>query len=150
MKERIMKISTTVLLVGGLALAGTAMGHEPVAQDTGASGASMKMAIDAKTGKMRAPTAAESAALDAQVKANRNAAKARAKDGTGFYLPQTQAEAEAGMMERGGIITMQPTSDSMSALEVVIAADGSLSYSEHGAPVQLKQVQPQQREVASE
>jgi hypothetical protein len=145
-----MKISTTILLVGGLALAGTAVGHEPVAQDEGASGASMKMAIDAKTGKMRAPTAAESAALDAQAKASGVAAKARAKDRTGAYLPQTQEEAEAGMMERGGIITMQPTADSMSALNVVINADGSLSYFEHGAPVDIKQVQPMQREVASE
>lgn len=145
-----MKNSMTLLLVGGLALAGTAIAGEPTPPQAGNSGAAMKMAIDPRTGKMRAPTAAESAALDAQLKAGRSAAKTRAKDGTGFNLPQTQEEAEAAMMERGGIVTIQPTADSMSALNVVINADGSLSYSEHGAPVQIKQVQPQQREVASE
>ena len=145
-----MKNSMTLLLVGGLALAGPAIAGEPAPQQAGNSGAAMKMAIDPKTGKMRAPTAAESAALDAQLKSARGAAKARAKDGTGFNLPQSQEEAEAAMMQRGGIVTIQPTADSMSALNVVRNADGSFSYFEDGAPVQIKQVQPLQREVASE
>ena len=144
-----MKISTTVLLVGGLALAGSAMGHEPVAQDTGTSSASLKVAIDPKTRMLRAPTAAESAALDAQAKATRTNAKApAAKNGYSLYLPETVAEADATRIERGGMVAVKPTADTLSALTVVQNADGSLSFFENGEPVQIQGAAV--REVASE
>lgn len=154
--------SKILLLVGGLVLAGSAMAGEPVPQQDGASSSALKMAIDPKTRKLRPVTPAESAALDAQAKADRrntrssakssakSSATTSAKNGRGFYLPETQAEAEAGRMERGGIDTIQPLADTMSALQIVRNADGSLSYFEDGAPVQFDQVQTSTVEAARE
>lgn len=138
-----MKMMTTALLVGGLALAGTAMGQQAEEQATGIGGASLKMGIDPKTRKLRPLTSAESAALESQGKARGRAkttAVSAAQRATGFYLPETQAEAEAGRLARGGIDTMQPVADTMSDLQIVRNADGSLSYLEDGVPVNIDNV----------
>lgn len=149
-----MKMMTTALLVGGLALAGTAMGQQAEGQATGIGGASLKMGIDPKTRKLRPLTPAESAALESQGKARGQAraatARTAAQRATGFYLPETQAQAEAARLTRGGIDTMQPTADTMSDLQIVRNADGSLSYFEDGVPVNIDNVQPRNVEAARE
>ena len=144
-----MKTSLTLTLVGAFALTGVAAAHEPAPQDTGTSAPALKVAIDPQTRKLRALTAAESAALDAKAKAMRNDARATAaKSGYSLYLPETVSEADATRVERGGMVAVKPTADTLSSLTVVQNADGSFSYFENGAPVQIEQRAA--REVASE
>lgn len=148
-----MNLISTALLVGGLALAGTAMGQQHEGQETGIGGASLKMGIDPKTRKLRPLTPAESAELEALGKARGNAkgkSRTAAKGAAGLYLPATQAEAEAGRLTRGGIDTMQPLADTMSDLRIVRNADGSLSYFEDGVPVNIDNVQTRNVEAARE
>lgn len=127
---------TTLALLGGLCCAGTALAADPVPQqDQAAIGGSMKIGIDAKTGKRRALTAAESAALDtqtapAQARMGRmatNAGKAR--------IPATAAEAAKTAVVVDGITMMKPSQDMLSMITVVRDEQGNLVFSEDGVPM---------------
>lgn len=133
-----MKNGKTLLLVGGLALATQAMAGEPTPQQQGASDASMKVAIDPTTRKLRTVTAAESAALDAMqaasAKRSTGAARssARAKE---FVFPETDAEMQATIRVVNGITVMKPPASSLSAITVIRNADGTLQFLENGEPM---------------
>ena len=138
-----MKFATLAVL-GGLAFAGVALAGEPTPQQTGATGASMKIAIDPKTGKRRALTAAESAALDAQAAASAgNGAMARsARAAAAPAVPALPATFEEAMQNKRivhGIVGFQPTQEMMSSVTVPRNADGTLSYFENGEPMQAAQ-----------
>lgn len=142
-------IIKTACVVAGFAVAAlaatSAHATDPVPQQTPAS-ASLKVGIDKKTGALRPLTEEESAALDALAAANAgNNAKLRASGAKSrgaatnakSRFPATQAEAEAGMIFKGGIGAMKPSVDMLSSITVTRNADGTLSYSEDGVPVQL-------------
>lgn len=137
-----MKFATLAVL-GGLAFAGVALAGEPTPQQTGATGASMKIAIDPKTGKRRALTAAESAALDAQAAASAgNGAMARSARAAAPAVPALPATFEEAMQNKRivhGIVGFQPTQEMMSSVTVTRNADGTLSYFENGEPMQAAQ-----------
>jgi len=128
--------STTLLLIGGLVFAGTAMAGDPTPQQT--AGPSMKVGIDKTTGKLRPLTPTESAALDS--KAAASGAKARtlranpaaARTNGHYVFPTTEAEAKATRRVVNGITVMKPMADSMSSITVTRHADGSLEFQENG------------------
>ena len=130
------------LLLGGLAFAGVALASDPTPRSAPA-GTSLKVAIDAKTGKLRPLTEEESAALDAQAAANgsngvmaRNARTATVAGTTSrARFPTTEAEALATARTVNGITAMKPMLESASAVTVVRNADGTLTFSENGEPV---------------
>lgn len=136
--------STTLLLIGGLAFAGTALAGDPTPQQT--SGPSQKVGIDKTTGKLRPLTAEESAALDSQAAASAGdsrtlrAKSATARTSSRFVFPTTDAEMKATMRVVNGITVMKPPADSMSTMTVTRNADGTLIFQENGEmPVQAKQ-----------
>lgn len=129
--------SVSLLVLGGLFAAGTALAGEPV-QSTTTAAPSMKVGIDKATGKLRPLTAAESAALDAQAPASANAARSSAKavgqpaSAKGIErFPATEAEARATARTVNGITMEKPSREHLSSLTVVRNADGTLSYSEN-------------------
>ena len=136
--------NTILIVLGGLLFAGTALAAEPQSAVTGSS--SLKIGIDAKTGKRRQLTAEESAALDAQVAAkSRTMAKstsAMAKGG--LTPPATFAESAANGVSRGGLTGYVAPLESYSAITATIGADGKLTLLEDGVPM------GQAREMASE
>lgn len=138
--------SRTMIVLGGLLFAGTALAGDPASQNNSAPGASLKVAIDKATGKQRALTAEESAALDAQATNMAMGRSAARMAQPTRHFPATMEEAEAGKVEKNGIVAMKPTADMVGALTVTRNADGTLVYSEDGVPLQA----PAQREVASE
>lgn len=141
--------STTLLLIGGLAFAGTAFAGDPTPQQT--SGPSLKVGIDKTTGKLRPLTGEESAALDAQSSQSAgNARSLRANPGVArskdrFTFPTTAAEVKATVRVVNGITVMKPMADSMSSMTVSRNADGTLQFQENGETL----AQPKQ-EAASE
>ena len=142
--------STTLMLIGGIAFAGTALAGDPTPQHN-STGTSLKVGIDQKTGKLRQLTPEESAALDAQPAASGgNARSLRANtltSGTSnrFAFPTTEAEAQATVRVVNGITVMKPLADSMSSMTVTRNPDGSLEIQENGETM----IQPK-RESASE
>ena len=134
--------STTLFLIGGLAFAGVALAGDPTPQSA-PTGTSLKVGIDAKTGKLRQLTEEESAALDAQAAANgsngvmaRNARTATVAGTTSrARFPTTEAEALATARTVNGITAMKPMLESASSVTVVRNADGTLTFSENGEPV---------------
>lgn len=145
--------STTLLLIGGLAFAGVALAGDPAPQSAPA-GTSLKVGIDAN-GNLRPLTAEESAALDAQAAANggnnvmARSARTATATATGTTsrarFPATEAEALATARTVNGITMMKPTLDSVGSLTVERNADGTLTFSENGEPVEANK-----REAASE
>ena len=140
--------ATTLIALGALAFAGTALAAEPQPQATGASS---KIAIDPVTGKRRQMTTEESAALDAQATAAKRVGAARAKSATATATaasgsPATMEEALQNTRVVKGIVGFRAPMDSMSSLTVTRNADGTLTFSESGE----SQPAPQAREVASE
>ena len=135
--------STTLLLIGGLAFAGTAFAGDPTPQQT--SGPSQKVGIDKATGKLRPLTATESAALDSMATAAAGNARTLRASPTAarkgrFVFPTTDAETKATVRVVNGITVMKPPADSMSSLTVTRNADGTLQFQENGeTPVQAKQ-----------
>lgn len=134
-----MKFATLAVL-GGLAFAGTALAGEPAPQNTGVSGSSLKIAIDPKTGKRRAMTAEESAALDAKAPAPAAAARSRtamaATTSAQRARPATMDEALKNMRTVDGIQGFKMPEDMMSTLTVTRNADGSFTMHENGHPAQ--------------
>lgn len=131
--------STTLLLLGGLAFAGATLAAEPTPQNSTA-GSSMKVGIDAKTGKLRTLTPEESAALDAQG-AKMQAAKARTASrtimtqGPALTAPATYAESAASGVSKNGLTGYIAPLESMSGITATVAADGKVTILEDGLPM---------------
>lgn len=137
---------TTLALLGGLCLAGSALANEPAPrQDQAVAGSSMKIGIDAKTGKRRALTAEESAALDAAA-APRTMARSRMAAPGLASPPATFAESAATGLSRGGLTGYIAPLESFSSMTISRDADGKVIISEDGVPL----TQPHAREMASE
>ena len=110
--------ATTLIVLGGLMFAGTAIAADP--QQATTADSSMKVGIDAKTGKLRRPTAAESAQLDAMTK-NQMAVTAKAKGKTA---------AKAGpvtFIAVNGMAVSELDDTHMSEVQATIGADGLVS-----------------------
>lgn len=119
--------ATTLIVLGGLMFAGTAIAADPQQATTAESG--MKVGIDAKTGKLRRPTAAESAQLDAMTK-NQKTATAKAKGKTA---------AKAGpvtFIAVNGMAVSELDDTHMSEVQATIGADGKVVVSHDGQPLQ--------------
>jgi hypothetical protein len=131
---------TIMIVLGGLLFAGTSLAAEPQSTPVGNS---VKVGIDAKTGKRRQLTSEESAALDAQAaKMSAKAGKTRAKGG--LPTPVTYAESVAGGVSKDGISVYLAPLESMSSLTATVDANGKVSLLENGQPVK------QEKEMASE
>lgn len=130
------------LLLGTLALAAPAHAAE-TATDTGNAGTSLKVGIDAKTGKLRPLTEEESATLDTLARANTNArmSTARVQADPRLVRPATFEQAIAERrVGKNGIIGFKAPRESVSSLEVVRNADGTLTMShqdDHAAAQEL-------------
>lgn len=123
--------STIMIVLGGLLFAGTSLAAEPQAAGAGSS---LKVGIDAKTGKRRQLTSEESAALDAQAaKMRSKTAMARAKGE--LPTPATYAESVAGGVDRDGMTGYLAPLESMSSLTATIDANGKVTLSENGQPL---------------
>ncbi len=151
-------IIKTACVAAGFAVAAlaatSAYASDPVPQQAPAS-SSLKVGIDKKTGELRPLTEAESAALDAQAAANggnnasaRSSGKASrgAASNAKSRFPATQAQSQSMQVEKGGMVALKPTADMLSSITVTRNADGTISYSEDGVPVQLDTA----KEAASE
>lgn len=117
------------LLLGTLALAAPAHAAE-TATDTGNAGTSLKVGIDAKTGKMRPLTEEESATLDAlgRAKAAQRMGTARVQADPRLQRPATFEEAWAErVVGKNGMIGFRAPRESLSSLQVVRNADGTLT-----------------------
>lgn len=127
-----MRISMTpLLLVSSLALASTAMAAEPTQADTTLYFNGVKVAIDPVTGRLRQPTAAESAALQASAK-TMPTQRLRGK-----AMPKTRAEANRTVVKkRDGSVSMRVSEDMMQAVVATRQADGSIRVSEGAADTQ--------------
>jgi hypothetical protein len=113
--------STTLIVLGGLLFAGTSLAAEP--QQTASTESGSKVGIDAKTGKLRRLTAAESAQLDAITAKNQKAAMAKAKGKTAAKEGAVTFVAANGM-----VISTEPL---MVDTTATIGADGKVVVS-HG------------------
>ena len=137
--------STALFLLGGLAFAGASVAGEPVPQTDIGTSSSLKVGIDAKTGKRRQLTAEESAALDAQ--ANQRKAKGiSAKTASKFNFPATVEESMANKRVVKGFVGFKPIAASMSSVTVTRNADGTLVFAENGEVMQPAKA----KELASE
>ncbi len=142
-----MKFATLAVL-GGLCLAGNALAADPAPQqDTANANASLKIGIDAKTGKRRVLSSAESAALDAQA-APRTMARSRMAAPSLHAPPATFAESAAGGVSKSGITAYIAPMESLSSMTIERNADGTFTIREDGVP--MGQHQHRAREVASE
>lgn len=126
-------MKTTIMIVlGGLLFAGTSLAGEPQAAATGSN--SLKVGIDAKTGKRRQLTSEESAALDA--KSMKAASKTRgvmAKGG--LAIPATFEESAANGISKDGMTGYLAPLESMSSLTATVDANGKVTLLENGQPV---------------
>ena len=129
-----MKKATPALLLAGLAVSAClqAQAAEPQATQTqaaiGADNAVM-VGIDAKTHQLRPLTAAEAKALAAKA-----AAMPRQARSSSIKAPRTPEEARATIRRHAnGTMPMRVPLSSMSAVQVVRAADGNLQFSEGDA-----------------
>lgn len=119
------------LLLGTLALAAPAHAAETATDtDTGNAGTSLKVGIDAKTGKLRPLTEEESATLDAlgRAKASQRMRGARVQSDPRLQRPATFEEAWAErVVGKNGMIGFRAPRESLSSLQVVRSADGTLT-----------------------
>lgn len=133
----------TLALLGGLCFTAPALAANPAPQqDAATAGSSMKIGIDTQTGKRRALTAEESAALDAAPVA-RTRARTLSTPLSKARLPATEAEALRTLRTANGISIMKPSAETLSSLTVTRNADGTLTYAENGEALGI-------REAASE
>jgi len=122
---------TTLLLLAGLSAGFAAHATEPAARKATAtaSHAGVTVAIDPATGRLRAPTASEQAALRTAVASRARVARPMsiAKPG-----PRTRAEAERTFRRnRDGSFSMLTSDDMMSFVTATQLEDGSIVIS-HG------------------
>ena len=144
-----MKFATLAVL-GGLCLAGNALAADPAPQQDTANAnanASLKIGIDAKTGKRRVLSSAESAALDAQA-APRTMARSRMAAPSLHAPPATFSESAAAGISKGGLTAHVAPMESLSSMTIERNADGTFTIREDGVP--MGQHQHRAREVASE
>ncbi|MEJ7808759.1 MAG: hypothetical protein WKG03_22915 [Telluria sp.] len=120
---------TPLLLVSSLALASTAFAAEPAQEvDTTLYYNGVKVAIDPVTGRLRQPTAAESAALKVSV-----ATMPTQKSRGGKAMPKTRAEANRTVRKmRDGSVMMSVSEDMMSAVVATKQADGTIRVQHEG------------------
>lgn len=126
-----MKKATPVLLLGGLALAACLQAHaaEPQAtqpEATADTGNALMVGIDARTGKLRPLTAAETRALSAKAAAmpRQNAASAR-------RAPRTMDEARATQRRHAnGAMSIRAPLSTVTYMQATRSADGRLSIGE--------------------
>ena len=129
-----MKFATLAVL-GGLCLAGNALAAAPAPhQDTANANASLKIGIDAKTGKRRVLSSAESAALDAQA-APRTMARSRMAAPSLHAPPATFAESAAGGVSKSGITAYIAPMESLSSMTIERNADCTFTIREDGVPM---------------
>ncbi|MFT3897367.1 MAG: hypothetical protein QM719_06685 [Thermomonas sp.] len=127
-----MKKATPALLLAGLAVSAClqAQAAEPQANQPQAAvdtGNAVMVGIDAKTGKLRPLTANEAKALAARAAAMPRQNVANAK-----RAPRTPAEARATMRRHpNGAISMRAPLSSLTTVQAVRAADGSLQVIEN-------------------
>ncbi len=120
--------ATTLIVLGGLLFAGTAIAAEPQQATTTESGS--KVGIDPKTGKLRRLNATESAQLDAIAAKNQKAVAAKAKTGKAAKTGPTTFIAVNGM-------AVSELDDShMSEVQATIGADGKVVVTHEGQPLQ--------------
>jgi hypothetical protein len=117
-----MRIRTTsLLLLAGLTAAAAHAGEPATHSDATGHYAGVTVAIDPATGRLRAPTAAEQAALRAR------APRASSEMSTAKPGPRTRAEAERTMRRhKDGRVSMQTSDDMMSHVVATQKADGSI------------------------
>lgn len=130
---------TTLLMLGGLAFAGATLAAEPTPQST-PTGSSMKIGIDAKTGKRRTLTSEESAALDAQgakmqAAKGRTASRSIMTNGAVLAAPATYAESAAAGVSKNGLTGYIAPLESFSGITATVAADGKVTILEDGHPM---------------
>ncbi len=125
--------ATTMIVLGGLLFAGTALAADPQQTTNTTTPASAesgsKVGFDAKTGKLRRLTAAESAQLDA-ITAKNKAALTKAKGKTAAKTGPISFVAANGMT-----VTHLDESQ-MTEVKATIGADGKVVVSHDGEPVQ--------------
>ncbi len=125
--------ATTMIVLGGLLFAGTALAADPQQATNTAttvqSESGSKVGFDAKTGKLRRLTAAESAQLDA-ITAKNKAALTKAKGKTAAKTGPISFVAANGMT-----VTHLDESQ-MTEVKATIGADGKVVVSHDGEPVQ--------------
>jgi hypothetical protein len=122
--------ATTMIVLGGLLFAGTALAADPQQATntaiTAHAESGSKVGIDARTGKLRPLTAAESAQLDA-IGAKNKAALAKAKGKTTAKEGPTSFIASNGML-----VSLEPL---MVETTATVGADGKVVVT-HGADAQ--------------
>ena len=102
---------------------------QPVPQAQAGTSNDVNVGIDARTGKLRPLTAAESKAL-----ADKANAMQKRSDSQWDKAPKTAAEARATLRTHaGGAASMRVPTDAMSSMTVSRDADGKLSFSETDA-----------------
>ena len=118
---------TTLLLLAGLSVGFAAHATEPVvrkASTATASHAGVTVAIDPATGRLRAPTAAEQAALRTAVASRTSVVQPMSIAKPGL---KTRAEAERTFRRnRDGSMSMMTSDDMMSYVTATQREDGSI------------------------
>jgi hypothetical protein len=125
--------ATTLIVLGGLLFAGTAIAAEPQQAASTESGA--KVGIDPNTGKLRRLTAAESAQLDAMAAKASQAAAAKGQATTA----KGKVAAKSGLntfVATNGMTVAVLDESYMSEVHATIGADGKIIVSHDGQPVQ--------------
>ena len=140
--------TTALAALAGLCFAGTALAADPAPQQDVSPTSSMKIGIDAKTGKRRVLTAEESAALDAQAAPRTTMSRSRMAAPSLASPPATFTESAAAGISKGGITAYIAPMESLSSMTVERNADGTFTIYEDGVP--MGQHQQRAREVASE
>lgn len=133
-----MRISTTsLLLLSGLALGGTALAAQPANGNTSSTGDTtvfvegVKVAIDPATGRIRPITAAEIRALSAAMSKQQASSGMRQMSGATSRQPRTMAEARATRRRHAdGSVSVRVPSMLMTELRANKDAAGNLHISE--------------------
>lgn len=150
-----MRISTTsLLLLSGLALGGTALAAEPATgntsktEDTTVFVEGVKVAIDPATGRIRPMTAAESQALSASMSKKQATSSMRRMSGAASAQPRTMAEARATRrVHVDGSVSVRVPTEMLTELRVSKDAGGKLHISEGHEGDAQQPVSVQQQEA---
>jgi len=121
-----MKKATPALLLGGMALAACLQAQAAEPQAATSADNAVMVGIDAKTHQLRPLTPSEANALATK------AANMPRQNGSLAKAPRTPAEARATMRRHAnGTISMRAPLSSLSTVQAVRAADGSLRFIEN-------------------
>ena len=127
--------ATTMIVLGGLLSAGTAIAADPQQATNTATPvhaeSGSKVGFDARTGKLRRLTAVESAQLDAMTAKNKAAlAKAKANRKT------AAKEGPITFVAANGMTVVELDETHMSEVQATIGADGKIVVSHDGQALQ--------------